>query len=268
MKNVMDYGKARGMALVGKYLPELNPFRHMDVITTMDEWEQVSSKYDETAIHRIDYPIGRAQVRQNAVQGTTGLVESIPELITAVREQGNSGVVLIAQTAFPTPRRYLDLGGFNLLFHVNSHVAIELVGKGFDGHELTQGWACHERYCLNWRDIPFAASRSDLMQFSTEKTRTTATQYQSQRSERIKFLTEVCHYSLDEVEANIPEDLSLLDDEALCILLEDVVFTLYSHQASLEHDGLTVFGVQGNVVEHGGQIEVQPWEIFRPERWS
>lgn len=268
MKNVMDYGKARGMALVGKYLPEFNPFRHMDVIATMDEWGQVSSKYDETAIHRIDYPIGHAQVRRNAVQGTTGLVESIPELITAVREQGNSGVVLIAQTAFPTPRRYLDLGGFNLLFHVNSHVMIELVGKGFDGHELTQGLACHERYCLSWYDIPFVTSRSDLVHSSTERMWATVEQYQSSRHGRIKFLTEACHYSLDEVEVNIPETLSLLGDEALCILLEDVVFTLYSHQTLLECDGLRVFGVQGNVVEHNGQIKVQPWEIFRPERWS
>lgn len=268
MRNVMDYGKARGMALVGEYLPELNPFQYMDVIGTLEEWEQVRSKYGGTMIHRIDYPIGSAQVKQNAVQGTTGLVESIPELIAAVQKQGESGVVLIAQTTFPPPPRYLYLGGFNMLFCVNSHVTIELVGKSFDGHELTQGLACHERYCLGWGDIPYTASRADLVRNSIEKAWATVEQYRAQRRERIKFLSEVCHFSLDKVKASVPKMLPLLDNTALHLLLEKIVFGLYDQQTALEHNRLTVFGVQGNVVEHNGQAEVQPWEIFRPERWS
>ncbi len=44
MKNVMHYGKARGMTLVGKYLPKLNPFQSIDLIGTMEQWKN-GSKY-------------------------------------------------------------------------------------------------------------------------------------------------------------------------------------------------------------------------------
>lgn len=267
MKNVMDYGKARGMALVKEYLPQLNPFQCMDVVGTLEEWEQVKGKYGSTMIHRIDYPIGHAQVRQNAVQGTNGLVESIPELIARVQAQGNSGVVLISQTVFPPPPRYLYLGGFNILFRMGAEVALELVGKAFDGHELTQGLGYHERYVINWDDIPFVTSRADLVREGTAKVWTTAEDYQHQRRARVRFLAEECHFPLEKVEANVPESVPLLNNEALRLLLEDIVMELRGQQSVLEHNGLTLFGVQGNVVEHEGQIVIQPWEIFRPERW-
>ncbi len=268
MKNVMDYGKARGMTLVGKYLPKLNPFQSIDLIGTMEEWGQVRYKYGDTMIHRIDYPIGHAQVKQNAVQGTNGFAESIPELISAVRKQGNSGVVLIAQTTHPSPPRYLYLGGFNILFCLGSHVVIELVGKAFDGHELTQGLGYHEQYCLNWDDIPFVMSRNNLVRRATSMKWITVNEYQIQRHNRIQFLDESCHYPLGEVESNVPEILPLLDDSALRLLLDDIVVELRGKRVLLEYDKMRLFGVQGNVVEHNGQIEIQPWEIFCPERWS
>ena len=34
-----------------------------------------------------------------------------------------------------------DDEGFNVLFNMGNNVIIELVGKGFDGHEVTQGLA-------------------------------------------------------------------------------------------------------------------------------
>lgn len=268
MRDVMNYGKARGMALVKKYLPKLNPFQYVDVVGALEEWEQVREKYGKTMIHRIDYPIGHSQVKQNAVQGTNGLVESIPELITAVRNQGDSGVVLVAQSLCPPPPRYLYAGGFNILFCVGDHVIIELVGRAFDGHELTQGLACHERYRLNWDDIPFVMNRSDLVRRGTLKTWATVDEYFVQRSERVKFLTEVCHFPPEVVEASVPKLLPLLDDIALRRLLDDVVVELRGQRAKLEQDGMTMFGVQGNVVVIDGQMQIQPWEIFRPERWT
>lgn len=264
----MNYGKARGMALVKKYLPGLNPFQYIDVVGTLEEWELVRSRYGRTMIHRIDYPIGHAQVKQNAVQGTNGLVESIPELISAVRRQGDSGVVLIAQSFYPPPPRYLYAGGFNILFCVGDHVAIELVGQSFDGHELTQGLACHERYRLNWDDIPFVLNRSDLVRYSTLKSWATVEEYIVQRRERVEFLTTECHFPRDVVETSVPKLLPLLDDEVLRRLLDNVVIELRGQRFKLERDNMMMFGVQGNVVENDGQIQIQPWEIFRPERWT
>lgn len=268
MKNVMNYGKAQGMTLVGRYLPKINPFQYMDAVRTLEEWEQVRSKYGATMIHRIDYPIGHAQVKKNATQGTNGLAESIPELIATVQAQSDVGVVLVVQTTFPTPPRYLYLGGFNILFRMGIDITIELVGKAFDGHELTQGWGYHERYSVNWDDLPFATSRADLARLSTSRALVTAEQYQGLRQARMQFLTKECHYLPNTVEANVPRSLILLSNDALRLLLDDVVMELCGRRALMEHDGLTMFGVQGNVVEYNDQIFIQPWEIFRPERWQ
>ena len=237
-------------------------------MATLEEWDQVRGKYGKTMIHRIDYPIGHSQVKQNAVQGTNGLVESIPELISTVRQQGNAGVVLIAQSISPPPPRYLYAGGFNILFCVGDHVTIELVGRAFDGHELTQGLACHERYCLGWDDIPFVLNRTDLARRGTLKTWATVAEYATQRRERIRFLTEECHFPLNAVEASVPELLPLFDNTALRQLLDGVVLELRGQRLKLERDGMMMFGVQGNVVEIDGQMQIQPWEIFRPERWT
>lgn len=268
MKNIMDYGKAQGMLLVGEYLPKLNPFQSIDIIRTLEEWESVKSKYGQAMIHRIDYPIGRSKAKRNAVEGTNGFAESIPELISSVQKQGDNGVVLLAQTTIPSPPRYLCLGGFNILFRLGEEIIIELVGRAFDGHELTQGIACHERYCLGWNDAPFIMSRSGMARRGALQYLVSPAEYQSQREARIKFLTQSCHYAPDEVERHVPELLVWLDDATIKVLIEDIVLCLRGQQLALRSKNLTVFGVQGNIVEINGRVQLQPWEIFRPERWT
>jgi len=58
--------------------------------------------------------------------------------------------------------RYEDDGGFNILFNMNDSVIIELVGKGFDGHELTRN-GMHERYQIPWSEVLFIRDKSDLI---------------------------------------------------------------------------------------------------------
>lgn len=160
MQNPMKYGKAKGIVLVQKYLPRINPFKRIDIISTTEEWNAVKDKYGRFVASRVDMPIGEA--KKNVVKGTSGLPESIPSLIEKVNEQSSKGVVLVMETKKQAIPRYEYDGGFNISFNTGENVIIEIVGKGFDGHELTQGLAVHERYQIPWDEVLFMRDRKDL----------------------------------------------------------------------------------------------------------
>ena len=261
MKDLMKYGKAKGIVLLQKYLPKLYPFKSVDIVSTIDEWASVKEKYGDFITHRVDMPIG--EPRKNAVQGTSGFSDSIPSLLKKVKEQSPNGVVLLTETKEPPVKRYENDGGFNVLFNVGEDIIIELVGKGFDAHELTQGIAMHERYRIPWSEALFMKDRTDLLKSPTvEKARVTEDYYKKQRNERVEFLKNICGYDINKIEEHIPLQYNLIDNDIIKSILDDMVLELISKQNSLRQDGLKRFGVQGNLVR--GQV--QPWEIFRAER--
>ena len=261
MRDLMKYGKAKGIVLVQKYLPKINPFESVDIVGTVEEWDAVRKKYGDFVAHRVDMPIGVP--RKNVVQGTSGFSNSIPGLIQKVNEQSPYGVVLLMATKEQAVHRYENDGGFNILFNMGENIIIELVGKGFDGHELTQGLAVHERYQIPWDEILFMRDRIDLLKSPiVEKARVTPDCYARQRKERVKFLKDICHYDIDKIEEHVPQQYKLINNDIIKGILDDVVFELMKKQSSLRQDGLNRFAVQGNLL-HG---RAQPWEIFRAER--
>ena len=76
--------------------------------------------------------------------------------------QGPNGVVLCMKAKEKGVHRYENDGAFNILFNMGQSIIIELVGKGFDGHELTQGLALHEYYIIPWEKVLFMGNRKDL----------------------------------------------------------------------------------------------------------
>ena len=263
MRNPMKYGKAKGIVLLQKYLPKISPFEDVKIISTIDEWNAVKDEYGDFISHRVDMPIGTN--KKNAVKGTNGFKDSIQGLIEEVNKQGSEGVVLLMRTKEPPFYRYENDGGFNIFFTLDENIVIELVGKGFDGHELTQGWAMHERYIIPWDEALFIRDRIDMLKNdSVVKARVTPKCYTKQRKERIEFLRNDCHYDIADIEKNVPEQYNLIDNEIIKRIMDDVIFELITKQNLLRQDGLKKFVVQGNLL-HG---KVQPWEIFRTERWA
>lgn len=263
MKDLTKYRKASGMLLLNKYLPKVTPIRYMEAVGSLEEWEAVKDEYDEFCMHRVDMPIGKPALK-NAVSGTSGFVSEVPGLIQRIREQSSDGVVLLIATKEPVCPRYLYDGGFSVMFALGEDIAIELVGRAFDGHEVTQGLAVHEQYILPWDEVLFIKSRADL----TRNRRVVAylvsdEQYAKQRAERVDFLTKSCKYDAKLVEANVPKRVAPLSERLIRRLLDDIVLELMKQQTVLARDGLKRFGVQGNFVNG----KVQPWEIFRMERW-
>lgn len=262
MKDPMKYGKAKGIVLLQKYLPKLSPFRSIDIVSNIDEWNTIKDKFGDFVPNRVDYPIG--DPKKNAIAGTNGLTNGMPELIKKVNDQSSNGVVLILPTKedVKVPPRYEDDGGFIVLFNMGNSVIIELVGKGFDGHEVSQGFANHERYQIPWNEVLFMRNRKDMMKSQTvQKSFVTPENYEKQRKERIKFLHDA-GYDLEKIEEKVPKEYTLIPDETIERLLDDVILELMKKREMILQDGLTRFGVQGNIIDG----KIQPWEIFRAER--
>ena len=264
MKDLMQYGKAKGIVLLQKYLPKLSPFQSIDMVSNLDEWNAIKDKFGDFVPNRVDYPIGAS--RKNAIAGTNGFTSGIPELLEKVNTQSENGVVLLLplKETVEVPPRYEDEGGFNVLFNMGSSILIELVGQGFDGHEVTQRLANHERYVIPWSEVLFIRNRKDMLKNSiVEKSHVKPEEYAKQRQERVKFLHEVVGYDLATIEAKIPQSYRLIPEDTIEALLNDVVLELMQKSGILQRDGLTRFGVQGNIING----TIQPWEIFRGERF-
>lgn len=262
MRNPLDYQKASGIALLGKFLPDATPFERLDIIRTVEEWDAIKDKYADFAAHRTDFPIGA--MRKNIVTGTSGLPTEIPSVLKQVQEQSQNGVVLLMQMKKKSVFRYLYDGGFNALFLVDDKIIIEFVGKAFDGHELTQGLAVHERYIIPWDKAIFVRKRADLMRdIDIEWTFISQEKYAEQYEERLKFLINDCHYKADKVRQNVPREFQVLNDSLIENFMDEIVFPLIVQRKDLLANGLRMFCVQGNFVNS----KVQPWEIFTPRRW-
>lgn len=263
MKDLYKYGKAKGELLVRKYLPKRCPFESIDIISTIKEWEAIKDNYREFIFNRVDYPIGKAE--KNAAELTSDNPESIPDLIKKVNMQGPNGVVLCMKAKEKGVHRYENDGAFNILFNMGHSIIIELVGKGFDGHELTQGLALHEYYIIPWEKVLFMGNRKDLEKDEDVIKRFVDSKaYAKQRENRVKMLKDKCyHNDFDKIEENVPKEYKKLDDNIIRDILDNIVFEMVRQENKLRRDSLTKFGVQGNIVRG----KAVPWEIFVPERW-
>lgn len=256
----MTYGKAKGIVLLQKYLPGLNPFKSIEIVHSIDEWEKVKDKYPDRLSFRTDAKIG--DPRNIRIEGASGKKEEVADVFKKIKTQNPDAVILLFQTKEPTLPRYENDGGFNVGFFMNEYVIIELVGKGFDGRELTRGKGVHEKYIIPWSEILFMRNKHDLMKSRiVEKYSVSQEEYQKTRESRIEFLKSI-ETDESKIEESVPETYTEIDNSVIDSILNDVVFTLYKRKSELPSDGLKTFNVQGNIVNG----KVVPWEIFRPER--
>lgn len=145
------YGKVRGTSLSMDLLPEVTPICDYVVIDSIEEWKAIEANWQGFSLQRIDGPFD-AKKPTSAKYGTSGRPEDIPRLLEMAKKDCPEYVLLLMKTKEASVYRYDNDGGFNVLFDFNrrNEVVIELVGRGFDGHELTSGAAMHEQYVIPW----------------------------------------------------------------------------------------------------------------------
>lgn len=269
------YGKLRGTLLSMDLLPEVTPICDYVVIDSIKEWKAIEANWQGFSLQRIDGPLD-AKKPTSAKYGTSGRPEDIPRLLEMAKKDCPEYVLLLMKTKEASVYRYDNDGGFNVLFDFNrrNEVVIELVGRGFDGHELTSGTAMHEQYVIPWGEL---LSLEEITEHSLRIARMTELlsgghntytvspeEYAKQREERFRYLAASCGYDPEIVEGKLPTTYQLLDRKLVYDLIEKVVLELYRKSIRLFLEGLLYFGVQGNFANG----KVQPWEIFIPDRWA
>lgn len=269
------YGKVRGTLLSMDLLPEVTPIRKFVVIDSIEKWKAIEDDWQGFSLQRVDGPLD-AEKPTSAKYGTSGRPEDIPRLLEMAKKDCPEYVLLLMKTKKESVYRYDNDGGFNVLFDFNrrNEVVIELVGRGFDGHELTSGVAVHEQYVIPWgelwslEEITEPSRRIERMAELLSGGHNTYTvspeEYTKQREERFRYLAAKCGYDPKIVESKLPTAYQLLDRKLVYDLIEKVVLELYRKSIRLFREGLLFFGVQGNFADG----EVQPWEIFIPNRWA
>lgn len=258
--NLLDYGKARGSVYLKKYLPNLTPFTDIYLVQDIEEWMQIKDTFDEHSFIRPDTLIGDKMVR---LEGSDGMLSSVPKMIEEMKEQNPSSALLIVKTKGIQIPRYMDNGGFVVLFDIPHKVIIEFVGEGFDGRELTHGKAIHESYDIPWNKVLYIKNKNDLHKYSEIKRFiVNKDEYLKSREERISFLMKRCNYSKSLLEKEIPSSYIPICEDIIKQVLDDVILELYIKQKQLLEDNLNYFCIQGNIINK----KLEPWELFTIDR--
>lgn len=250
------------MYLLKKYLPNLNLISNVTVVNSLEEWNKIKDRFPERIVTRTDNIIGETTVR---ISGTSGKKEDIPRYLKQIKSQNPNSVVLLIEGNLPSYRRYENLGGFIVAFSLDEDITISLVGRGFDGRELTRGISEHEGYKIPWNEVLFIKNREDLLKNKfVQHHIIDDEQYKKSRVERVNFLVEDVKEDKEIAETKIPLSYHLIDDSIIEDIIENVVIPLYSRNTDLHYDGLKHFKVQGNISNKG---KIVPYEITTPERF-
>lgn len=267
MDNQLDpkkYGKASGMLLAQRFFRNIFPFHDVVLIRDLKEWEKIKDEYGDNVIHRIDYPIGLS--KRNIID-SNGYADSIPHLIEAVRKQSKIGVIMLWKSSKEIVPRYLATGGFNISFSIDQKIVIELVGQGFDGSDLTQGRALHERYVIDWNAAKMNKDKNDYV--PSLDYRISGQEYVESAKRRQDILINSCHYAVIDVAEALTVNLYIAPPKsALSQLMREVVVPVVKHDLNFQREGLTEFSVQGNLYVRNGELDIDVWEIFDPKLWG
>lgn len=221
---IMRYAKASGILLLDKYLPELNPWEDLEIIQNIDEWNLAKGKYPDLLMCRTDNLLGDKPVR---IRGTNGKKEEVAEAMDQIKKQNKDAVMLILKNKYPDIPRYKNNGGFTVAFDLYQNIILELVGRGFDGSEITREKAVHERYIIPWSEALFIKSKKDLIKNSITTNYTVSEEeYQKNREERINTL-KLLKEKQSEVETSIPIKYMQVDETIIENILDSIIFPLY-----------------------------------------
>ena len=139
-------------------------------------------------------------------------------------------------------------------------VYVDFLGKGFDMGFITKGKENHELWSIDWDDVLFVTpnNMNKYRQYIISNN-----DYLQSARRRLQHLLNI-GYSAEYIKGKIPKTYSPMPPSIKEMLLDEIVFPLYSKQSALKRDGLTSFGVQGMVIEG----KLFPIEINRRERFA
>lgn len=254
------YKKCKGISLVNKYLPNLSPLNKMYVINSLEDWEQVETKFPEHMMTiRCDSPKG---VNSKLPSGQTFDRSRVPNYINLVKSAVPDAVLILEDMKPGTNERIHTKGGVNLDIKIGDYVLMEYVGPSFDCRELCTGKATHESWNIPWDELPFMKDNS-IRRYKVGTIDQKG--YVATAKERLAFLINAFSDKKDEILATMPNSFQGMDINLFRDIRDNVIFPLWMQHEQLSRDGLRHFGVEINVMGNGTLV---PMEIDVPERFK
>lgn len=254
------YKKCKGIALISRYLPELNPLNKMYVINSLEDWEKVEEEFPiEMMTARCDCPKG---VNGKLPNGQTFHRDRVKGYIEEVKTAVPDAVIILENMKSGTNERIHTQGGANIEFKIGDYVYIDYVGFGFDARELCLGKAVHESWNIPWNEVIFMKDSAIQLYKIYE---TTSEEYVETAKERIKFLIKAFPDRKDEIFQSMPPRYAKMRKQIFRDITEQIIIPLYIQQEQLSRDGLRSFCVEVNIVEDGTLV---PMEIEVPDRFK
>lgn len=257
------YKKCKGIALVDKYLPQLNPLNKMFVIDSLEDWKQVEG----------EFPIKMVTVRCDCSKGVNGKLPSgqtfdrnrVREYIQKVKTLVPNAVIILEDMKEGSNERIHTQGAVCLDIKIGDHVYMDYVGQSFDCREICLGKATHESWNIPWQEVPFMKD-SAIRKFKTFEINQEA--YIETTKERLVFLIEAFPNRKDEIIETMPKRYQNMSMQAFRNIRDNIIFPLYLQNKQLISEGLNSFGVEVNIVEDGILVpmEIQVSDRFKVKR--
>ena len=252
------YGKAKGMALLYKYLPHINIFESLYIVDSINDVEKLIAKdFNRMICVRADSQIGQ---KPTFVAGQTLYDKNqIRDYFKEIKQNNADGALICADMKDGSGERIKTDGGFNIHFDIGMKLYIDYVGKGFDSRECSKGKASHEIFMIPWNEVPFLEAKL-LNKYRVQVISDEA--YKKTSEERKNFLID-SGYDKKTVIETMPRSYQPLSLAWKKKILDEIIFPLLDRQEELVREGLGSFGIQGNFVGDS----ITPIEMNRPERF-
>lgn len=254
------YKKCKGIALINRYLPELNPLNKMYVINSLEDWEKVEGEFPvQMMTARCDCPKG---INGKLPNGQTFHRDRVRGYIEEVKSAVPDAVIILEDMKSGTNERIHTQGGTNVEFKIGDYVYIDYVGPGFDARELCLGKAVHESWNIPWDEVIFM-KESAMSLYKTYEI--VPREYIETAKERIQFLIEAFPNRKEEIFQSMPPKYTRMNKQIFRDIIEKIIIPLYIQHEQLSREGLRSFCVEINIVEDGTLV---PMEIEVPDRFK
>lgn len=222
---ISKYGKAQGYLLAKRYgLPTFSDFY---IIESVDEAKELLNKFENqnNFCMRSDTLIGNNPI---GIGGRNGNRETLLEYLKEIEEKSKllntKGVAIIYWNNSSFCPTYETEGSFYFDFKVGNTLAINYIGKGWDGSYLSHGSACSETYIIPWEEILFLKP-SNRGKYLANKV--TPYAYSKQRKSRIKDLIRQFGLTEKECESLIPKEYQGIKNGYFQEVLDKIVVPMY-----------------------------------------
>lgn len=254
--SINRYGKAKAILQLINHFPNISAFKELVLFTEVSDLQNYLPQLSGDFIYRQDQLIGSEHLNNIKKSGS---MQDIVSYFKALKQQSDQNVLLVLSTNFQNLPRYISNGGFSVLINKGQNAIIEVVGKGFDAKELTNGLAVHEIYEIPFNEVLFCDSVIKLNNYLVKTC--TQDEYNIQYQNRKDYLLGLTYLEND-IKNYLQEQYSPVSNNVKSQLVNEVLFVLFEKMVVEEFESSS-YWVCGNISDTD---QIIPFEFSSVER--